>query len=89
MSRRMQTAVASRWRYIRYTGRHVPYLFLIASLKLMEERPVLWTNWPFVVAAATLTPDPSRSLEAWQKKEMREGAQPIPASEVGNVWSDR
>ncbi len=55
---------------------------------LMEEQPTLWTNWPFVVTASTLTPDPQRSLEAWRVREMRDGARPIPIGKVAGVWSD-
>ncbi|MCI0452750.1 MAG: hypothetical protein L0Z51_10235 [Candidatus Latescibacteria bacterium] len=55
--------------------------------KLMEEEPALWTNWPFIVAASTLTPDPQRSLEAWRVREIREGAKSVPISKVAKVWT--
>lgn len=62
--------------------------FAILS-ELMEERPSLWTNWPFVVLASTLTPDPQRSLESWKQRELREGAKPVPISDLSNVWSEQ
>lgn len=74
-------------RSYRDEGRIQEGLAVLSRLK--EEQPALWTNWPFVVAASTLTPDPQRSLEAWRVREMREGAKPIPIGKVAGVWSDR